>query len=88
MRNNTICKLIGHKISEQTDSGYRICRRCGYHEYYIVCLENCRENFRDENGNAFVVRCPKCKRENWAMAVASGQCSWCGWTDANGKDHA
>ena len=49
----------------------------------IVRLEDCRENFRDENGNPFVVRCPKCGRENWAPAVASGMCSWCGWHEAN-----
>ena len=26
----------------------------------------------------YMVRCPKCNKENWAMAVASGQCAWCG----------
>ena len=49
----------------------------------IVRLEDCWENFRDDDGRPFVVRCPKCKRENWAMAVASGQCSWCGWHEPN-----
>lgn len=24
-------------------------------------------------------RCPNCRRENYAMAVSSGTCSWCGW---------
>jgi len=51
----------------------------------IVRLEDCRENFRDDDGRPFVVRCPKCKRENWAMAVASGQCSWCGWHEPNAE---
>ena len=46
-------------------------------------LEDCSENFRDDKGNPFVVRCPKCRRENWAMAVASGQCAWCGWQETN-----
>ena len=39
-------------------------------------------NFRDSNGNLFLVRCFKCEPENgvenWAMAVASGKCAWCG----------
>jgi ribosomal protein L37E len=26
-----------------------------------------------------MVRCFECGRENWAMAVASGQCAWCGF---------
>jgi len=44
-------------------------------------LEDCLENFRDEDGNPFVVRCPSCKRENWAYDVATGQCAWCGWRE-------
>lgn len=36
-------------------------------------------NFRDEKGNLYVVRCRECKRENYALAVASGRCCWCGW---------
>jgi len=42
-------------------------------------------NFRDEHGRLFLVRCFQCDpdrgRENWAPAVASGQCAWCGWTE-------
>ena len=38
-------------------------------------------NFVDE-GDIFLVRCPKCGRENYAPAVATGQCAWCGF-DAN-----
>lgn len=38
-----------------------------------------------EEGKAYLVRCPKCEKENWAMAVASGQCCWCVY-DANKKD--
>ena len=53
----------------------------------IVRLEDCRENFRDDDGNPFVVRCPKCRRENWAMAVASGQCAWCWWHEQNPSHH-
>jgi len=25
----------------------------------------------------FMVRCPRCTRENYAPNVASGQCTWC-----------
>ena len=46
-------------------------------------IEDCSENFRDDKGKPFVVRCPKCRRENWAMAVASGQCAWCGWSESD-----
>jgi len=40
-------------------------------------------------GRIFMVRCAKCDMENWAMAVASGQCCWCGYEakeeDVNGS---
>ena len=36
------------------------------------------ENF-EANGKTCLVRCPKCKRENYAMAVSSGICAWCGY---------
>lgn len=39
------------------------------------------ENF-EANGKTYLVRCPKCKRENYAMSVSSGICAWCGY-DAN-----
>lgn len=42
-------------------------------------------NFRDKNGNLYLVRCYACEpergRENYAMSVASGQCAWCGWKE-------
>lgn len=38
----------------------------------------------------YMVRCPKCGKENWAPAVADGQCAWCGYkakeADVNGKN--
>ncbi len=49
-------------------------------------LEDCPENFRDDTGKPFVVRCPKCGRENYAMAVASGECAWCGWLEDSKKE--
>ena len=33
------------------------------------------------NGQVFLVRCPECGKENWAMMVATGQCVWCGWKE-------
>jgi len=34
-------------------------------------------NFIDKD-QLFLVRCPKCKKENYMLAVASGRCAWCG----------
>lgn len=30
-----------------------------------------------------IIRCPKCGRENYALAVAKGICVWCGF---NGRE--
>jgi hypothetical protein len=42
-------------------------------------------NFRDDEGKLFLVRCFVCDKkhgeENYAMAVSSGICAWCGWKD-------
>lgn len=40
------------------------------------------DTFINKDGNICMVRCIKCKRENYAMAVYSGMCAWCGH-DAN-----
>lgn len=37
-------------------------------------------NFEDRS-ELFLVRCPICKEENWAPAVASGMCAICGATE-------
>lgn len=34
------------------------------------------------DGKVFLMRCHKCGKENYALAVSSGQCAWCGY-DAN-----
>jgi len=34
----------------------------------------------------YLVRCPKCKSENWGPAVATGVCAWCGY-DVNNEAH-
>lgn len=44
--------------------------------------DDVRDNFRDDDGHLFLVRCPACRRENYGPAVASGQCAWCGWWEA------
>lgn len=43
-----------------------------------------KANFLDKNGKLFLVRCMNCGdsergRENWIVAVANGECAWCGW---------
>jgi len=32
------------------------------------------------NGKFYLQRCFDCFRENYALAVSSGQCAWCGST--------
>lgn len=44
------------------------------------------KNFRDKDGKLYVVYCPECKKENYAIAVASGQCAWCGWKENQWKE--
>ena len=37
------------------------------------------------DGKVYLIRCPKCKRENYSLSVSSGICAWCGY-DANKGD--
>lgn len=32
-----------------------------------------------EEDTILLMRCPKCKKENYALAVADGICVWCGF---------
>lgn len=32
-----------------------------------------------EDGQILLMRCPRCKRENYALEVISGYCVWCGY---------
>lgn len=32
-----------------------------------------------EYDSILLIRCPKCGRENWPLAVADGVCCWCGF---------
>ena len=36
-------------------------------------------NFCNEEGRAYLVRCPECKETNYALNVALGICTWCGY---------
>ncbi len=33
----------------------------------------------DKSGKTCMIRCFECGSENWAPAVASGDCAWCGY---------
>jgi len=40
-------------------------------------------NWRDKNGNLYVIKCFKCGKENHGAAVSSGICAYCGY---NGEE--
>ncbi len=40
--------------------------------------------FKSDDGRIFLVRCPECEEENYAMNVASGVCTWCGYKATEG----
>ena len=47
-------------------------------------LMDCACNFYGEKDTEYedepyVVKCPSCRKENYAMSVSSGICAWCGW---------
>ncbi len=43
------------------------------------------DNFK-VGDRTYLVRCPKCKKENYALQVSSGICAWCGY-DANKEEN-
>lgn len=43
--------------------------------------DDVRGNFKDEEGTLYLVRCPRCRKENYGPAVSSGQCAFCGWKE-------
>jgi ribosomal protein L37E len=55
------------------------------------------DNWKSGKGNGFyalskkgklvkwILRCPECGRENYAMSVATGHCAWCGHTENEKK---
>ncbi len=50
--------------------------------YKAVKAEQELEKNFEANGRKYLVKCPKCHKENYAPAVSSGICAWCGY-DAN-----
>ncbi len=36
-------------------------------------------NFCNEDGKAYLIRCPDCGKENYFAQVSSGLCAWCGY---------
>lgn len=47
-----------------------------------AALKNGAAVYVDKKGKVCMIRCIECGKENWAMAVSSGTCAWCGF-DAN-----
>ncbi len=41
--------------------------------------------YRDDQGRVCMLRCFMCGRENYAMAVSTGGCAWCGY-QANARE--
>ena len=48
-----------------------------YKEAKKMIVEDRGYAFKTESGKWYLVRCPKCNKENWSMAVSSGTCAWC-----------
>lgn len=52
---------------------------------FVKTVQDTGANFRDADGQLYLVRCYNCGgirgKENYAMAVSSGTCAWCGWKD-------
>lgn len=40
----------------------------------------------DKNDDNLLIKCPECHKENYAQAVYSGQCVWCGYKKTEAKD--
>lgn len=67
-------KIIGKKIKTPKEFG----------SYDLRFFKNGQEIFgygyiQKWTGLVGLIKCPKCMRENYSMAVNSGQCSWCGF---------
>ena len=43
--------------------------------------------FIGDDGRKWLVRCPECGKENYALAVKDGVCAWCGYeANKDGED--
>lgn len=51
----------------------------------MTTIQDRPPNLRTQDGRFYLIRCYACDvnhgRENYALAVASGQCCWCGWQE-------
>jgi len=70
------------------DEGYRDYGAGEVNQLNLDADQTQSPNFTS-NGKLYLVRCFVCGgdhgRENWAMAVASGKCCWCGWESKASK---
>lgn len=52
---------------------------------FAVTAQDRPPNFRGDDGSLYLVRCFACSpehgRENWAINVAGGVCTGCGWSE-------
>lgn len=50
-----------------------------------VTVQDRPPNFRGDDGSLYLIRCfvcaPATGKENWAVNVARGLCTWCGWSE-------
>lgn len=44
--------------------------------------------YLDSDGAVYLFKCFECGQENWAVAVASGECAWCGYDAKEVKNEA
>ena len=51
---------------------------------YIFYYESLNFKLKNDDKHA-LVNCPECHKENYAVNVLSGVCTWCGF-DINGED--
>lgn len=66
------CRYAEHAVK-------RLCP--GRHFGPLHLMEAWRDGYlqgRNE-GKICMIYCGECHKENWAMAVASGKCAWCGY---------
>ena len=84
-------KVIEEDDSEETEGAKQIGNYFSSREEAELAVRKLKawKRLKDDDfkfigwyGKTYLVRCPKCKKENYAMAVSSGVCCWCGY-DAN-----
>ena len=44
-----------------------------------MIIEGAGVGYKDEDGTTCMTRCFKCGRENYAIAVSTGKCAFCGY---------